>query len=87
MKKYRAVFLAGDATLCCKDFCISGDIRETSIIIDLLDTQENLKDKYNCPVSVRVDFLGELIVPETQAHSRHSWLDWVIRRVSSFFGF
>lgn len=86
MKKYRAVFLAGDAVLDSKDF-YTPDVgfRETSIILELMDAREDFQERYGCAVSVRI-----ISVPvEEKITPVPKWRDRIfgaMRRTSSFFG-
>ena len=87
MKKYRAVFLAGDAVLDSKDFYTpDADFNETSIILELMDLREDLREKYGCAVSVRVTSVPveEKIMPVPKWRDR---IFGTMRRASSFFGF
>ena len=60
MKKYRALFLAGDATLVSKDFYAPEDFGATAILLELMDARQDLQEKYSCPISVRVYFVEEV---------------------------
>ncbi|MEK7659536.1 MAG: hypothetical protein AAB338_02720 [Patescibacteria group bacterium] len=85
MKKYRAMFLAGDANVGSKDFYTPEDFKEATIILELMDRREVLEEEYGCHVSLRVYPVEEFppVVKEIES-SRH-WWNLAVRRISSFF--
>lgn len=57
MRKYEAVFLAGDAVLERKFFYTPGEItnlNEVCILSELIDREFDLKEEYGCNVLIRV---------------------------------
>ncbi len=86
-KRYKAVFLAGDATIESKDLYLPVDVdfNETTIILELMDRRMDLQEEYGCAVSVRI--LPVLVEDKTTPVPK--WRDRILgamRRVSSFFG-
>ncbi len=97
VKKYRAIFLAGDAALESKRFHLpaDADFQGSIYLLELMNKKQELEMEYGCRVFLRIEFLGldEFPASVRETQPGRDWLGWlkkplfVIRRVSSFFDF
>ena len=91
MKRYKVVFLAGDAVLASREFYtpddVSSDFKGVAEVVDLvslMDQRQDLQSQYGCAVSLRV-YPIETIPEEAMPNCfRLHWFGWH-KRFSSFF--